>query len=59
MPPELAGALSGLLTALTALVWAELRYRQSRERAREAERRLVDVQHKVGADRRESDSGQR
>jgi hypothetical protein len=56
MPPELAAALSGLLSALTALVWAELRFRQARDRARDAERRLVDVQHKVGADRRGSDS---
>lgn len=56
MAPEVAGALTGLLTALTALVWAEVRYRAARRRSELLARRVSDVQHKVGADRRAGDA---
>lgn len=49
MPPELVAALTALAAALAAFVRSEVAARRQR-------RALEDVQHKVGADRRKSDS---
>lgn len=49
MPPELVAALTALLAALAAFIRSEVAARRQRER-------LKDVEHKVGADRRRSDS---
>jgi hypothetical protein len=55
--PELQAALTGLLAACTAFVYAEIRYRQAMRSQGRADRRLEDVQRKIGADRRSGDRG--
>lgn len=57
MAPELQAALTGLAAALTAFVYAELRFRQAMRDNERIHRRVSDVQRKVGADRRDADRG--
>lgn len=56
MSPELQSALAGLVAAIAALVWAEVRYRTNRREQRLQAAHVRDVQRKVGADRRRADT---
>lgn len=59
MPPELVAALTAVLVAACGFLTAELRARTARREAEQLAERVTDVQRRVGADRRMSDSGQR
>ena len=52
MTPELASAIAAFLIAITAIIRDELARRRLDRRLEHHGKRLVDVQAKVGADRR-------
>lgn len=57
MTTELAAAAIAALVAALHLVTLELRARAARREAEAQRAKVVDISHKVGADRRAADAG--
>jgi hypothetical protein len=53
--PDLAAAIAAVLLAIAALIRDELARRRLQDAVKDNRRRVVDVQRKVGADRRPDD----